>query len=191
MSDSIRAFIAIELNKDIQDSLAKIQSQLRAARADVKWVKPENIHLTLKFIGNIEIDLVIKIKEILQEISKIFQNVPADLNELGAFPKIKNPRVIWVGMQTGKDKVIAILEELEKRLAEIGIAKEEKEFHPHVTLGRLRSPHNRSDLVAMLEKNIKIPPLNFTIDKIVLFKSALAPQGPIYEPQAEVSLKAS
>jgi 2'-5' RNA ligase len=191
MSLTIRSFIAIELNKDIQESLAKIQSQLRAARADVKWVKPENIHLTLKFLGNIDIDLITKINGIFEELGKKYQSFPADLNTLGAFPKIKNPRVIWAGMQKGKDEVIVIVKELEKQLAKIGIAKEEKEFHPHVTLGRLRSPYNRASLVEALEKNSKVPTLNFTVDKIVLFKSTLTPKGPIYEPQAEASLKAS
>jgi 2'-5' RNA ligase len=191
MSLTIRSFIAIELNKDIQESLAKIQSQLRAARADVKWVKPENIHLTLKFLGNIDIDLITKINGIFEELGKKYQSFPADLNTLGAFPKIKNPRVIWFGMQKGKDEVIVIVKELEEQLAKIGIAKEEKEFHPHVTLGRLRSPYNRASLVEALEKNSKVPTLNFTVDKIVLFKSTLTPKGPIYEPQAEASLKAS
>ncbi|MFH1656020.1 MAG: RNA 2',3'-cyclic phosphodiesterase [Candidatus Omnitrophota bacterium] len=191
MPETIRAFIAVELNKDIQEGLAKIQAELRSARADVKWVKPGNIHLTLKFLGNIDPDLATKIKQILEDLGKNHRSFSADLNELGAFPKPKSPRVIWVGMQKGKDDLISIVEHLENRLSEIGIAKEDRIFHPHVTIGRLRSPHNRSKLVEMLEKNSSIPVLNFTVDKIVLFKSTLTPQGSIYEPQAEVSFKAS
>jgi len=191
MPETIRAFIAIELNKDIQDGLAKIQAELRSGRADVKWVKPQNMHLTLKFLGNIEIDLIVKIKNILEDLTINHKSFPSDLSEIGAFPKIKTPRVIWVGMQKGKDQVGLIVEELETKLAEIGILKEERKFHPHLTLGRLRSPHNRSKLVELLEKNKAIPPLNFTVDKIILFKSTLTGQGPIYEPQSQVSLKAS
>ena len=191
MSDTIRAFIAIELNSDTQEGLARIQSELRSARADVKWVKPQNIHLTLKFLGNIDSSQAEKIKQILDEIGNKFKSFESDLNELGAFPKPKTPRVIWVGMQKGKDQVISIVNDLENKISEIGILREDRTFHPHVTLGRLRSPHNRSGLVEFLEKNKTIPPLNFTADKIVLFKSTLTPQGPIYEPLAQVSLNAS
>ena len=191
MSDAIRAFIAIELNSDTQEGLARIQSELRSARADVKWVKPQNIHLTLKFLGNIDSSQAEKIKQILDEIGNKFKSFESDLNELGAFPKPNSPRVIWVGMQKGKDQVISIVNDLENKISEIGILREDRTFHPHVTLGRLRSPHNRSGLVEFLEKNKTIPPLNFTADKIVLFKSTLTPQGPIYEPLAQVSLKAS
>jgi 2'-5' RNA ligase len=188
MGEKIRSFIAIELNKEIQDALANIQTDLRSSGADIKWVKPRNIHLTLKFLGNIDTNLIPKIKNILEDITKKYKNFSGDLTELGAFPKLHNPRVIWVGMQTGKDKIISITKELEDNLSKIGIPQEEKEFHPHVTLGRIKSSINRLKLVELLN-NTKISILKFQVKKITLFKSTLTPEGPIYEAKLEVNLK--
>lgn len=191
MSEKIRAFIAIELNKEIHSALSKIQNDLRRTGADVKWVKPANIHLTLKFLGNINTELIPEIKKILSKISQSYTGFAAELTELGAFPRLQSPRVIWAGMQAGKEKVISIAKELEDNLSKIGIPKEEKDFHPHATLGRIKSPMNRLKLVEALSSKTKISPLNFQVEKITLFKSTLMPQGPIYEAIVEVSLKAS
>ena len=191
MSENIRAFIAIELNKKIQDELAKIQNEIKASGALVKWVKPENIHLTLKFLGNIDTDLITKIKDILNDLSSKHEVFTMKLNKVGAFPKPRNPRIIWVGQEDGQVKIKSIAEELEENLSKIGIPKEEKPFHSHVTLGRVKSPLNRFKLAEALTSKEKIPELSFAVDRIVLFKSTLTSQGPIYEAIAEVNLKAS
>ncbi len=191
MSEKIRAFIAIELNNETQNSLAKIQSELKASGADVKWVEPKNIHLTLKFLGDIDTDLIAKIKNILEDLAKNHQRFSSVINELGAFPNTRSPRVIWVGMQEGKENASSIARELENNLFELGIPKEERDFLPHITLGRVKSPINRLKLTELLDKNKNIPTINFTMEKMTLFKSTLTPRGPIYEAIAEVNLKES
>jgi len=191
MSEKIRAFIAIELNNETQNSLAKIQSELKTSGAVVKWVEPKNIHLTLKFLGDIDTDLAAKIKIILEDLAKNHQKFSATINELGAFPNTGSPRVIWVGINAGKQNLISIATELENNLPKLGIPKEERDFAPHLTLGRVKGPINRFKLSELLNKNKNISDLNFIADRITLFKSTLTPQGPIYEVITEVILKES
>lgn len=189
MSEKIRSFIAIELDKQTQENLARIQNELKPSGADIKWVEPKNIHLTLKFMGDIETDLIAKIKNILEDLSKIHRKFSATINELGAFPTSRSPRVIWAGIETGKENSISIASDLENNLSKLGIPKEERDFVPHLTLGRVKSPINRFKLSELLNKNKNISDLNFVADRIVLFKSTLTPKGPIYEAMIEVNLK--
>ncbi|MBM3248293.1 MAG: RNA 2',3'-cyclic phosphodiesterase [Candidatus Omnitrophica bacterium] len=191
MSEKIRAFIAIELNNEVQNSLAKIQNEIKTSGAVVKWVEPKNIHLTLKFLGDIDTDLAAKIKIILEDLVKKHRRFPAVINELGAFPNTRSPRVIWAGIEAGKENAISFANELEDNLSKLGIPKEERAFAPHLTLGRVKSPINRFKLSELLNKNKNISDLNFIADRITFFKSTLTPQGPIYEAIAEVNLKES
>jgi len=191
MSERIRAFIAIELNKEIHDYLANIQNELKQARADVKWVKPENIHLTLKFLGNMDISQINQIKKILAEISQGENEFSIELSRVGAFPKLKYPRAIWIGIEKNQDKVTEIANNLEERLHKLGISKEDRPFHPHITIGRVKSSLNRSTLAEKLT-SINIPQRpSMTIKKLTLFKSTLTPNGPIYQVLNESNFKAT
>lgn len=191
MSEKIRTFIAIELNNETQNSLAKIQSQLRTSGADVKWVEPKNIHLTLKFLGDIDTDLIGEIKNVVEDLANNHQKFTATIKELGGFPNTRSPRVIWVGIQEGKENTSSIVMDLENNISKLGIPKENRDFLSHITLGRVRSPINRLKLTELLNKNKNIPTLIFVVEKITLFKSTLTPRGPIYEAIAEVILKES
>ncbi|MDD2654765.1 MAG: RNA 2',3'-cyclic phosphodiesterase [Candidatus Omnitrophica bacterium] len=191
MSDKIRTFIAIELDKQTQESLAKIQNELKASGSDVKWVEPKNIHLTLKFLGDIETDLIPKIKNMLEDLSKNHNKFSAAIKELGAFPNARSPRVIWVGIEAGKENSVSIANDLDNNLSKLGIPKEERDFVPHLTLGRVKRPINRFKLSELINKNKDISDLNFVADRITLFKSTLTPKGPIYEAMVEVNLKES
>jgi len=191
MSETIRAFIAIELNKETQSYLSNIQSELKETGADVKWVKSENIHLTLKFLGNIDVSKINQIKEILTKISRENTEFTVELSDIGAFPKKEHPRVIWIAIEKNQDKVIKIVADLEERLMELGIAKEDRPFRAHLTLGRVKSNLNRLKLVEKL-KNINISQRHsLIVNKLTLFKSTLTPGGPIYEILCESNLKAS
>jgi 2'-5' RNA ligase len=179
----MRTFIAIELPGEIKNILGSIQDELKQTQADVKWVKPENIHLTLKFLGEIDEDLVEKIHSILDEVAG--KNCPfkLGLTNLGAFPKLQYPRVIWIGM-VGDQKVIDIAKDLEEQMVKIGIPAESRPFSSHITLGRLRSGLNRKALIEKLEslnKKFTPPYPEFNLHSLTLFKSTLTPQGPIYE----------
>lgn len=184
----MRTFIAIELPKEIKEALAKLQGQLKASSADVKWVEPENIHLTLKFLGERDDKRVEKIKEILGEVAKEKKAFPLCLKGLGAFPKLEFPRVVWVGTDKGETEAKVIAAELEEKICRLGIPKEERPFSGHITLGRVRSPKNKEQLIQAI-KNLAFDCQEFMVKEIVLLKSTLTSQGPIYEPLQKATLQ--
>ncbi|MCX5680153.1 MAG: RNA 2',3'-cyclic phosphodiesterase, partial [Candidatus Omnitrophica bacterium] len=136
----MRAFIAIELSEEIKTVLHQVQSHLKYSGADVKWVEKENIHLTLKFLGEISEDKLKRIEEILDEIGKLFKPFELTLKDVGAFPKIESPRVIWAGLDKGAKESTEIVRRLDKELSDIGFEPETRPFAAHLTIGRVRSP---------------------------------------------------
>jgi 2'-5' RNA ligase len=189
----MRTFIAIELPEEIRTILSRIQDELKQTQADVKWVKPENIHLTLKFLGEIEQDLIKKIHPILDGIAQKNSPFSLYLSQLGAFPKLQYPRVIWIGL-TNDQQVSEIAKDLEKGMLKIGLPAESRPFSSHITLGRVRSGLNRKALVEKIEslnKNLSSPQPEFKVLGLTLFKSTLTPQGPIYEAVFTCPLKST
>ena len=189
----MRTFIALELSNPIKHELSRLQQELTKSNADVKWVKPENIHLTLKFLGNIDETKLEQIKHILDGISSEEKPFEIHLSELGAFPNLNRPRVLWVGLDKGSSETKQIAAALETELQKIGFPKEERPFSAHLTLGRVKSGKNRDCPHGYpskgTEKNRDCPPLypsKWTvpifqqITHITLFQSELTPRGPIY-----------
>ena len=189
----MRTFIAIELPQKIIGTLSALQNQLKNTQADVKWVAPENIHLTLKFLGEVDEKKIEKIIQALEETAKDSQPFSIRLCALGAFPKINFPRVIWVGIDAGDEKTKNIAFVLEEKLQKLGIPKEKRPFSSHITIGRVRSGINREKLVKELDilqgKGLLQENLEFLATKITLFKSTLTPKGPIYEILKEASFQ--
>lgn len=188
MDDSIRTFIAIELDPATQRHLQIIQEDLRQIGADVKWVKPKNIHLTLKFMGNVHLNQIAAIAKAIKECLRNTHKFTIELSHLGAFPQIENPRVVWVGLKNGQKESMAIATSLETHLEKLGIKKEIREFDPHITIGRLRSSRKKGALVKAIKsysfKSTMIQP----VTHVTLFKSTLTSQGPIYEILEKVSV---
>lgn len=178
--ETVRAFIALELTSEIQNQLKQAQDGLKKAGADVKWVEPSGIHLTLKFLGNVSLELIGEIKKHLDALVKDHRRFELSISELGAFPKKEYPRVIWVGIPRGRDQTIELAKDLQERLINLGFMKEKRDFKPHLTLGRVRSNHNRSQLTKLLE-SVTVLPKTMQAETLTLFKSTLTPQGAIYE----------
>ena len=192
--DKLRTFIAVSLSGEIRDCLSRLQDILKTSNADVKWVKKDNIHLTLKFLGEIENK---KIDEIIKAIDSLSNSISAfqlEISSIGAFPKKEAPRVIWVGLSQGDSETKQIAKELENAISKLGIPGESRPFSSHITLGRVRSALNRKQLIEQLnylEGNFPKERPTCKIDKITLFKSTLTPLGPIYEVLHETNLKAN
>jgi len=188
----MRAFIAIELPQDLKQSLAQLQDKLKAAAADLKWVKPENIHLTLKFLGEIEAQKQEEIANIIEAIAGKTSPFSLRICSLGAFPKRDFPRVIWVGLDKGAQEAEKIAQGLEEKLELLGIPGEERPFSAHITLGRVKSNLNREKLVGLLtalQDNFQAGKAEFRVTKITFFKSTLTPKGPLYEALKTINLK--
>ena len=176
----IRSFLAIELPKPILKRIEEVQGDLRSTHADVRWVSPEKIHLTLKFFGNIEesrIDLIFKsITEPVRDALPFSVRVRG----AGAFPSMKNPRVIWMGLADGKEMLISLQKQIEDRLEKIGFECEDRPFQPHLTLGRMKSSRGKEELVERMGKYTEEEFGDFPVERVVLLKSDLRPSGPIY-----------
>jgi 2'-5' RNA ligase len=184
----IRSFLAIELPKTIHKRIEEVQGDLKSSHADVRWVTPEKIHLTLKFFGNIE---ETKIEPIINAIGDSTRNVPVfslRVKGIGAFPHWRNPRVIWMGLIDGKGLLVPLQKRLETELEGIGFDREARTFQPHLTLGRVNSSRGKEELTRAMERHQEEEFGEVEVLKVVLFKSDLKPTGPIYTPLREVGL---
>jgi 2'-5' RNA ligase len=184
----IRSFLAIELPKPILRKIEEVEADLKSTHADVRWVSPEKIHLTLKFFGNIEES---RIDSIFQSIEEPVRNtLPFSLKVqgVGAFPSMKSPRVIWMGLVNGSEILTPFQKEIEAQLEKIGFQPEDRPFRPHLTLGRVKSSRGKNDLAGTMEKHKEEEFGDFQVERVILFKSDLKPSGPIYTPLKEMKL---
>ncbi|MDO8536490.1 MAG: RNA 2',3'-cyclic phosphodiesterase [Candidatus Omnitrophota bacterium] len=187
----MRAFIAIELSPEIKDSLAQVQSHLKYSAADVKWIENSNVHLTLRFLGDITEEKCEEIKSMLDEISKSSKSFEISTGDIGAFPNINYPRVIWVGLDKGTIESVALAKKINNELLKTGFQKEQRPFSAHLTIGRVRSPKNKEALEKKIVASNSLPPTpnSQLISSIALFQSTLTPKGAIYTKLHEAKLK--
>jgi RNA 2',3'-cyclic 3'-phosphodiesterase len=184
----IRAFLAIELPDSLRFGLAQVQEELKRSRADVRWVPVGNIHLTLKFFGNVPDEEIGALALAAREIAAEAAPLQLQVTAAGAFPSVKAPRVVWLGLGGDLVPLTRLFYGLEKAFAALGYLPEGRAFNPHLTLGRVKSPANREKLARLLEK---LPPLDwpaFSVKELILFQSVLSPQGSKYTPLQVIPL---
>lgn len=182
MPGTIRSFIAIELPADVLDRVQSLQDGLKALGLKVRWVRPGNLHLTLKFLGNISHTDVENVRSGLSAEIGRFSPVTLSLKGIGVFPGVRRPRVIWVGIGGEVQMLAEIQAAIEDSLAPIGFARENRKFKAHLTLGRFKGP---ADARKLGEAIVAFNPFSsdvFEIDRLFLFKSELKPTGPEYTP---------
>ena len=176
----MRAFIAVELDEKIRENCRRVLNRLITSDADVKWVKPSNMHLTLKFLGEIDEEQAEKIKGFLDEIVLEESVFETGFSGLGFFPNQRRPRVIWLGINKGIEVLKDLADKIDDKTAIIGIEKEERAFSPHLTLGRFRSQKNFDELIKIVEKTREFDAGTMQVDGIHLIQSVLQPTGPVY-----------
>lgn len=191
-STEIRSFIAIELPEEVKTELDKLQGALKSPRFDfVRWVPAENIHITLKFLGNISSAQIHGIVDVMEELSKKFEPFELEVGGVGAFPNLRNPRVLWVGLGGDIDRLQVLHTSLEEKLIRLGFTKESRVFTPHLTLARLREHvsadqrHAFSDLIS--RRSVWLG-CRFVVAAMSLMKSQLLPSGAVYTRMARTSL---
>ncbi len=182
MPETTRAFIAIELNEAVHSKIASLQSILKKSNADVKWLESGSIHLTLKFLGNMEIQKIKEIEEILNETAAGLEPFALTLKGIGAFPGLDHPRVIWVGVESGASQSKQLVKTIEEKLEIIGIPREEREFYAHITLGRVKSQKNIHNLEKIIAATEFAAGSAVDVNHLTLFKSQLSREGPVYTP---------
>lgn len=190
--EQIRSFIAVELDQTLKWELAGIQSRLQnPPRPWVKWVNPENIHITLKFLGDIAADKVEAIKEVMRQAASGVAPFTLKAEGLGVFPNDRKPQVIWVGLSGETQRLAELQEKLEKRLEAIGFAAESRPFSAHLTLGRVRRealPQQRQDIGRLAATMGCCASSQIAVDAICLMESQLTPGGAIYSRLAVAPL---
>lgn len=184
----IRSFLAVDLPMALRESMVRATMGIRTPAADVKWVRPEGIHLTLKFFGNIEEGQVEPIVNAVSGVITGQKPLSLKAEGIGAFPDLRRPRVIWIGMTGDIERLMIIQKNIEQVLSVLGFPAEDRPFTPHLTLGRVRSYKRASDLAHKIEglKDINFAP--FTVNELILYKSALRPEGAIYTPLRRLPL---
>ncbi len=186
----IRTFIAIELPPEIKEAMAGVQAELRKSDADVGWVRPEGVHLTLKFLGDVEEKKVAELGDALAEGLKGETPFILQAKGVGTFPTPRAPRVVWLGVEGEVTRLSALAKTVEEICANLKFPKEDRPFKAHLTLGRVKSPGGRGALVKMLE-NFKDADLGeFKADAVSVMKSELQRSGAVYTEMRRIVLAA-
>lgn len=185
----MRTFIAIDLDKEIKKNLSLLVSELNKGSKNIKWVKPEGMHITLKFLGEITGEKVSDIENVLERILGKSKPFPLRIIGTGYFPSgKKNPRVLWVGIEE-EETLKALQFQLEGELEKLGFPRERREFHPHLTLGRIKDYSNLGDTLIRLEKYQQRNFGEMRVNKLSFFQSVLKPTGAEYSILSEFELK--
>ncbi len=191
MKQTIRSFIAVEMGLAVREAAARMVAQLQPARADVKWVETQNLHLTLAFLGDV---LLRETHEICKVLTEAVQDLPPfdlEIRGAGAFPTLQRPRTIWLGAAAGREPMIALQERIETALhKKLGYRRESRRFQPHLTIGRVRSGGPAiAELARILTEHADYEFGLTAVDEVVLFSSELTPKGPIYEALGHAELR--
>lgn len=184
MSEFVRAFLAFDIEEAaVRKKLIDIQTQASQTGADLKLVEPENIHMTIRFLGNITFDMVEKVFEEMKKVQ--FRLFTVRLNGLGVFPSLSYPRVLWAGITEGADQLKNVFTQIEPLLQSLGFAPDPKGFSPHLTIARVRSARNKLQLVDFVTRNVKFDFGPLDAQCLRLKRSELTPEGPIYSTLKE------
>lgn len=181
----MRMFIATDIGE--REEIINVEKKLETMQGKIKLVEPWNIHLTLKFLGETSEKLIPEIKEVMEEASKDISPFSCELAGIGAFPSANYIRIIWIGLKdNGETKRIA--QRLEEGLESYGFKREKREFTPHITIARVKNVKDKQEMKLFLQKYANASFGKVNIDSIVLKKSELKKEGPIYETLTEVKL---
>ena len=194
--DGVRCFVAIEIPKPVQALLKPVQTHLQSLGKSrdrdhrdgvlppirkVSWTKSGNFHLTLKFLGDVHSEAIDAVSEAVEKVAATQTPFSVEFGGIGAFPTLARPRVIWVGIKHGAATVSHLAEAVNLELKSLGFPMDNR-FHPHLTLGRFRSPTNLQPLKSVLRKYDTIAGTTVSVNEITVMQSQLHPNGAIYTP---------
>jgi 2'-5' RNA ligase len=189
---SIRTFIAIEVGTDVKARAADLIKRLKKAEADVRWVSPEHMHITLKFLGDVP---NVEIPDVCREIAAAtvqFEPFEIEFQAAGAFPDSQRAKTLWIGIAPGEgfDQLAAMNNEIEERLhTNLGFPRERRRFQPHLTIGRVNSAGAAQQALAQLvEENATFDASLAEIDEVLIYASFLEKSGPTYTVMGRAEL---
>jgi len=181
-----RLFVAIELSKKQKQEVYSLQQKLREYLEGVRWVRPEGLHLTLKFLGETDLSWIEPIKKAMDRAAADTSSIKIIYGSSGVFPSPKKARVLWIGLREGAEALQSLAENLDQILAKSGFMPEKRKFHPHLTIGRLRSSVPEKMIRRFLEEESNFQTTMLDAKQAVLFESRLHPDGALYTPLYKV-----
>jgi 2'-5' RNA ligase len=184
----IRAFIAIEIPDEIKARMVDIQADLKKSGAQVGWVRPEGVHLTLKFLGDVEAGLIDKLGKAIVSAVRDIKPFTLEAKGIGVFPSARAPRVVWLGLAGELDALSSLYERVEAAAEGLGFKREDRPFKPHLTLGRVKSPGGRDALMRLVSGHEKAELGSFTADSVSVMNSELKPAGAVYTEMRRIPL---
>ena len=186
MMETIRTFLAISLPDSVCSALAILSQSLatQMPRGSVRWVKPDRMHLTVRFLGDTAVSKLPQISSSLDIITKQHPSFSLQLSHLGCFPNERRPRVIWVGLQGETDALVSLKRDVDQALAPLGWEVEKRPFRAHLTLGRVKDARK----LAGIKWGVDVEKLNVPVTAVKLIESQLRPSGPIYTVRHESKL---
>ncbi len=178
----LRTFIALDLGKSIRDKAVALQESLARGGSDVKWVEPENLHVTLLFLGEVDDRDVPAVCRAVGDCCQQHGPFLMSIANVGCFPNPRRPRVVWIGVDQGAQEVVALHDALEEALLELGCyRREDRQYTPHITLGRVKREDGSADtLSALLAKKAGWQAGEVSVREVLVMSSELTPQGPVY-----------
>lgn len=186
---NIRAFLAIDPPEGVLEKVAGMQNSLRKKiQGSIRWVRPEGIHLTLKFFGDISAADVEKISGVVAQRTAAVPPFALEVKGIGAFPDMTRPRVVWLGITGQLAPLLSLQQDLEEELFLIGFPKEDRPFRAHLTMGRIKVPKGIMGLAPAVAAASNLSAGTFTVGEVVLFRSSLLPQGAVYTKLAAFPL---
>jgi 2'-5' RNA ligase len=175
----IRAFIAVEIDSQVRENICRAMDQLKSRSLAARWIAPANIHLTLKFLGDTEVDQIDAIQTALEGRLRPFPRCTINAKGLGVFPDPRRPRIVWVGMYG--NELASLAAQVESALSPLGFAPDRRNFSPHLTIGRWRQADRPPKTLRQELANWKDVEFGATrVDEVVLFQSVLKPEGATY-----------
>jgi 2'-5' RNA ligase len=189
MSEKLRAFIAVSLPEFVLQAMVNAQEDLKGSGLKIRWVRKEGIHLTVKFLGDIDRPDVGRIHSAMKRATQAFSPLVLKGEGIGVFPDLKRPRVVWVGVSGDVKALRALQGELEDQLDDLGFPREKRSFKGHLTLGRIKGRMDGVKLGEALRALGGFRTEPFTVQSVVLFQSDLRPDGAVYSRLAEATLE--
>lgn len=177
----MRLFIAVSIPLDISRNLEDIISDLKKTGADIKWVKSDSIHITLKFLGETEGERLPEIKSAIESLGIKKSGLEVEVKGIGFFPDKKRPRVIWAGLEENTPFLVEVVSKLDSAMSTLGFERENRRFSPHLTIGRFRSNQGLAMLIDETEKMKIFSFGSFPIMEFNLYSSTLKPSGAEYK----------
>ena len=188
MTQRIRTFIAIKLPDAVTTSISEVQERIRSHGIKLRWVKPENIHITLKFLGDIKEDDIESVTAVIYDSAKSRGPISLCAKGIGVFPGLKRPRVVWVGIAGQLESLLGLKNSLEQGLEGLGFDKDKRPYRGHLTLGRVKGRIDPKKLGGALKQCDGFTSETFCAENVVFFKSELKPTGAVYTALARVPL---